>query len=369
MYMPDISLNPAPPATGTPPKASGPSTDGTSDSRFQNLLQQKSQDASKDALSVVSPPVQEAPAEDELLPQEMLAALLLPVALPLDLQSMMKGAAPVVPQAVAAEAPALVQPEAPIVTTQQQTAQAAPAATVQTAPLTTSVQQMAAAQTTPVQQPTAQSQPVTTPQAAPLQEVAATQNAPRQDAQLLSQEQGDSNNSALFEQAEAPAKPLFQNTEQIPVKVGDAPTLDTQSADFNEQLGRQISKALQNGEQKLSISLSPDNLGKMVVELTRSPDGALQVLLHASTSAAATLLNDRSMELSAMLRNNTQAPVYIEVQHPQESSAYHQQQQNQHNQQNQQGQQQQQNQHGKQQVQDFLEQLRLGMILPDAEAV
>lgn len=366
MFIPDIALSAPAPSTAMPPKDPGFSSGSAADSDFQNLLNQKTQDVTEGKQPVPSSPAKDTASDTELLPQELVAALLLPPVLPLDLQNMMKSTTPVIPQTAAPTetmVPVTAQPEIPTAPTSQQVTQ-----TTQNAPLFATAQQ-AAAQSAQPQQTTATQQQVPAPQQVATQAVVAPQNAASQDAQLLSQEQGDSSNTSSFEQAEAPVKPLFQNTEHVPVKVGDASTLDTQSPDFEAQLGRQINKALQSGEQKLSISLSPDRLGNMVVELTRSPDGALQVLLRTSTAAAANLLNDHSMELSAMLRNNTQAPVLVEVQHPQENNAYQQQQQqNQHGQQ-QQGQQQQQQQQGKQQIQDFIEQLRLGMLPADAEAV
>lgn len=115
------------------------------------------------------------------------------------------------------------------------------------------------------------------------------------------------------------------------------------------------------------MRLAPKELGTIVVEMTRAQDGSLQVLLRASTVAATTLLTDRSAELSGLLRANTQAPVFVEVQQA-NNTQQNQQQEQQGNAHHNQQQQQQQQQQGHQQTQDFLDQLRLGLLPLDGEA-
>lgn len=165
------------------------------------------------------------------------------------------------------------------------------------------------------------------------------------------------------------SKPLFQNPENLPVKVGEAPNLNTDSPDFTLQLSKQLSQALEQGAQKVSIKLSPENLGTMLVEFTRSQDGSLHVLLQASTPQAAGLLNQHTSSLSTLLQSNAQVPVYVEVQQQHDSSQSFQQQNQQHNQQQGNPQQNDRNQHqqDQKQNQDFLEQLRLGMLSLDTE--
>lgn len=179
-------------------------------------------------------------------------------------------------------------------------------------------------------------------------------------------QQGDLETVALQPSEGSLSKPLFQTPENLPVKVGEAPQLNTDSPDFDLQLGKQLTQTLEQGTQKISVRLTPDHLGTMVVEFTRSQDGSLHIILQASNPNAASLLSQHTAGLSSLLQNNTQVPVFIEVQHQQDSSQSNQQQNQQ------QGNSQQDAQHQRQQDQkqnqDFLEQLRLGMLPLNTEA-
>lgn len=162
------------------------------------------------------------------------------------------------------------------------------------------------------------------------------------------------------------AKPLFGTVEHIPMKVGDSSILDTQSSDFPQQLSKQLAQAALQGEQTLSLRLAPQPLGTVTVEMTRTHDGSLQILLKASTTAATNLLSDRAAELSGLLRSSTQSPVYVDVQNA-DPSQFHQQDQQGNSRQHSQQQHQQPSQN-QQQSQDFLEQLRLGLVSFQPEA-
>ncbi len=163
---------------------------------------------------------------------------------------------------------------------------------------------------------------------------------------------------------DAPSQPLFRELDGRPIKVGDVQSADTTAPDFEQQLGKQISQGLEQGMQKIEIKLTPDHLGSLTVSLTRSQDGSLNVMLLTSTDKAAKLLGEHAANLGAMLRSNTQAPVQVEVQqqaHQQDRS---------HDGQRQQQQQQQQQDEPKQNAgtQDFLQQLRLGLVPMSSEA-
>jgi len=86
------------------------------------------------------------------------------------------------------------------------------------------------------------------------------------------------------------AQPLFKDVEAAPVKVGENFQLDTQQADMDDQLAETIRSAAQQGLKQVEIKLSPENLGSLTIKLTQSADGALQVVLHTSTTKAAALL-------------------------------------------------------------------------------
>jgi len=188
-----------------------------------------------------------------------------------------------------------------------------------------------------------------------------------QSKEALTQNLGIDVEVELSPHAESQAsKPLFGSVEHIPVKVGDSSPLNTQSSDFPQQLSKQLSQAALQGEQTLSLRLAPESLGTVTVEMTRTHDGSLQILLKASTTAATNLLSDRAAELSGLLRSSTQSPVYVDVQNA-DPSQFHQQDQQGNSRQHSQQQHQQPSQN-QQQSQDFLEQLRLGLVSFQPEA-
>lgn len=160
-------------------------------------------------------------------------------------------------------------------------------------------------------------------------------------------------------------RPLFRETEQMPVKVGE--TLDTQSEQFDARLTRTLSGALEQGLERVELKLSPEHLGNVVVEMTRGQDGTLHVLLRAENEHAAKLLSDHSTALGLMLQGSSQGEVRVEVQRPQQNEQPWQQQNQQNGQQ--QGQPREQRQQHRQDAEDFLHQLRLGLIQVETERV
>ena len=84
-----------------------------------------------------------------------------------------------------------------------------------------------------------------------------------------------------------------------------------------------IQTAAQNGQQRVEIHLAPQNLGSLVIEMTKDANGALQVVLHASSAKAAGVLNQHMDGLQAALRSYSQEEVRIEVQHSEESQQQH----------------------------------------------
>lgn len=154
-------------------------------------------------------------------------------------------------------------------------------------------------------------------------------------------------------------QPLFREVESTPVKVGDAAPLDTTAEDFDAQAAKTIAQALEKGSQKVELKLSPANLGNVTVELTRTAEGAIHVVLTAEREQAMKLLTDHAGQLGNLLQSNTGADVRVEV--PQNQQGRQAWQEGQNNNHQQQGQGQQQN-HSQQEQEDFLQQLRLGLI-------
>ncbi len=261
---------------------------------------------------------------------------------------------------------------------------AMPATVVQeTLPEQTALPQMQTAVETPA--PEATAQPVAVPTAEPQQEAAeapvdaetlvAAKAAPETETQNLSvpdevqvtveqdaapvrKQEQDVDETAV--QTDGLSKPLFEDAEAMPQRVGDAPVVDTESGDLEAKLATKLNEALSKGSQRVEIRLTPENLGRVVIEMQRNPEGVLQVVLHTENSQAAKLLSEHSGALGLMLQNTQHTEVRVEVQQSQ---------QNQHSQQQpdqngSQGREQQQQQQRRQQAdpERFLQQLRLGLL-------
>ncbi len=163
------------------------------------------------------------------------------------------------------------------------------------------------------------------------------------------------------------AQPVFRELESIPVKVGEAPAMEggENSNSVEQQITGKLTEALRNGASKVEIQLDPAALGAVKVELTRSADGAMHVLLSADTLQTRNLLERHAAQLQNILGNQNNAPVQVEVQRGQEDQSAN----DQHGQgDGQNGQQQeQQHPHGHRHAreQDFMQQLRLGLVPDD----
>lgn len=203
-------------------------------------------------------------------------------------------------------------------------------------------------------------------EAAPVQETEQAEK-PRQEVEVeavVTQEEGD---EPKGEAAEAP-EAVFHDAKAAPVKVGERyETVDTQAPNMDEQVAAAVRQAVQAGSQRIEIRLTPENLGELVIEMTRDAGGALQVVLHASTSRAAGLLTEHLTGLHAALQAQSAQAVHVEVQRGQES-----QQQNLHQQTDPNGHHQQHRQQERRQEQtggeDFLQKLRLGLFGEPEEA-
>lgn len=179
-----------------------------------------------------------------------------------------------------------------------------------------------------------------------------------QDAAPVRKQEQDVDETAV--QTDGLSKPLFEDTKAMPQRVGDAPVVDTESGDLEAKLATKLNEALSKGSQRVEIRLTPEYLGRVVIEMQRNPEGVLQVVLRTENSQAAKLLSEHSGALGLMLQNTQHTEVRVEVQQPQ---------QNQHSQQQPdqnggQGREQQQQQQRRQQAdpERFLQQLRLGLL-------
>ena len=59
---------------------------------------------------------------------------------------------------------------------------------------------------------------------------------------------------------------------------------------MGDQVAEPLMKALEKGDSRVEISLTPETLGNVRVEITRSQDGSLHVALSADTAQTRSLL-------------------------------------------------------------------------------
>lgn len=155
---------------------------------------------------------------------------------------------------------------------------------------------------------------------------------------------------------------VFQRETAAPVKVADnyeeAETVDLRLVD---QVQSQLSRAVQEGQPLVRLQLSPASLGQVTVEITRNADGALSILMSAATEKTAALLQRHGGVLQQALTENLQSPVQVEVRQPEQPENANQF-LNPEGQNRQHPGQQQREKKQKGSTEDFLQQLRLGLI-------
>lgn len=156
--------------------------------------------------------------------------------------------------------------------------------------------------------------------------------------------------------------PLFKDVEAAPIKVAEAPA-KAEAPEVERQVSDKLVKVLESGESRVEIQLNPEALGKVTIELTQNGDGTMNIILNAENAETRGILEKHVTTLHEALVDRGQQNVQIEVSRGEEA-------------QNQNGQQQQQElrdsdgrQQGGQQRrekeetgEDFLQQLRLGLI-------
>ena len=165
----------------------------------------------------------------------------------------------------------------------------------------------------------------------------------------------------------AAGQAVFHETESVPVKVGERyETVDTQKPEMENQLADVIRGAAQTGTERIQIHLAPQNLGSLVIEMTKDANGALQVVLHTSNAKAAGVLNQHLDGLHNALQSYGQEEVRVEVQRGQESQEQHFKQADPDGRgQHQQRQQQERHEEDSVNGQEFLQKLRLGLFGTD----
>lgn len=176
--------------------------------------------------------------------------------------------------------------------------------------------------------------------------------------------QGDEKTEQLLDGEE---NRVFGEARTVPFKVAELKqpeaAVQPEATNAPEQLAQHIQQALLNGESAVRVNLNPANLGSLTVEIARLSDGTLSIVLSAATEKAASLLEKHSGSLQSLLMSSNQGQVRVEVENRM-SEQPTQQFLNPEGEREQQGQQRQEQRQKEQETpaEDFLQQLRLGLI-------
>ena len=164
------------------------------------------------------------------------------------------------------------------------------------------------------------------------------------------------------EQADAEPQPVFRDIKAVPIKVGEVyrPEPTAENGVELKNLGDTLTQAIDSGENRLELQLQPAELGRIRVEMRWSDEGALHVILHAESTRTQSLLEKDMAGLQTLLGRETQQEVKVELPRQQEAprQSFDDGRQNG----GQQHHQQEQRQSSRHSGQDFLHQLRLGLI-------
>ena len=173
----------------------------------------------------------------------------------------------------------------------------------------------------------------------------------------------------LLDAEQAPQQ-LFRDVEAAPIKVGETYQPEqVEKADVPQQIDSRVLQAIENGESSVRVELTPEYLGSVTVEISRSADGILKVALSAHSSETRGLLERHASDLQGLLGRGSNQTIEVEVQRQSEG----QQSQNQQNYDGHNGQdhsgQERHRRRDEQHSRDFAQQLRLGLIPTDVEAI
>lgn len=185
------------------------------------------------------------------------------------------------------------------------------------------------------------------------------QDKPQVEPQVQQEETGE----IKVEYGEAKPEPVFHDVKAAPIKVSDtAQVRETEDTpDVDRQLDNRLTQALLQGETRVELQLTPEHLGAVKVEITRTAEGTVHVSLSAQNGQTRSLLEKHASDLQNTLGARTQGQVRVEVNKQEESQRRDENPYEGHN-----GQGQRQQEHRRQRQthsgEDFLQQLRLGLI-------
>ena len=164
-------------------------------------------------------------------------------------------------------------------------------------------------------------------------------------------------------------QPLFHDVKAAPVKVGEVYEAADKTDETNvaRQVDAGIAQALEKGESVVRIQLNPENLGSVTVEISKSAEGIIRVALNAHSGETRSLLERHAGELQGLLSSRTQQNVEVNVQRQQESQQNQNHNYDGHNGHAQDGEHRQRRQQEQSGSQDFIQQLRLGLVSADGD--
>ena len=158
--------------------------------------------------------------------------------------------------------------------------------------------------------------------------------------------------------------PVFEHVEAPVVKVAEVShPIPLEAEDGVEQLGNELNLVVNSVDaNRVEVTLTPEHLGKLTVEITRGTDGTLNVVLHTTTERAANLLDRGADGLRQMLAANSEREVQVQVRGSEETQQQFLNPDGRNDQENRQQQQQNRRRDEQRSTQDFLQQLRLGLV-------
>lgn len=188
----------------------------------------------------------------------------------------------------------------------------------------------------------------------------------QQVVEEIDPQQKDDQTVEVVDVEQAPQQ-LFHDVKAAPIKVGEVYTEQpVDEANVVGQVDTQLAQALQSGETMVRIQLTPENLGEVTVEITQTADGTLRVALSAHNDSTRGLLERHAGDLQGMLAGRSSQNVEVNVQRQAESQ---QDQNQQHNYDGRNGHAQDGQERRRQREhtspEDFMQQLRLGLISDD----
>ena len=182
------------------------------------------------------------------------------------------------------------------------------------------------------------------------------------------EEENDGIQAEVTDAEQAPQR-VFRDVENVPVKVGEAESAEpANEADVIRQVENQIGQVMQSGESTVTVRLNPESLGEVTVQVSMKPDGVLSVAISARSDDTRALLERHTAQLQELVSSRTQQSVEVNVQRQQESQQNQQHGYDGHNGHAQDGQQERRQRRGHTSSQDFMQQLRLGLIPADGES-